>query len=204
MSIVEIKDLSFSYDRHKTLEDINLKIEERDFFAVIGPNGGGKSTLLKLILGIIPVQQGTIKTFGEIPTKNLAKIGYVPQNTDVNIDFPIKVIEVVLMGHIGTKRPLFGYAKDEIMCAMGALSQVGMDKFSEKKIYELLKLLNNTITIIVVSHDISIVLEYANKIVHINKKLTYHNLNKEEKKRLNQAGHFCEVELFNILKGDNK
>ncbi len=245
MSIVEIENLSFSYDRHKTLEDINLIIKERDFFAVIGPNGGGKSTLLKLILGIIPVQQGSIKTFGEIPKKNLAKIGYVPQNTDVNIDFPIKVIEVVLMGHIGTKRPLFGYAKEEIMCAIGALSQVGMEDFAQKKIgelsggqrqrvmiaralcahpkilildeptasidiegqkkiYELLKFLNNSITIIVVSHDISIVLEYANKIVHINKRLTYHHLNKEEKERLNQAGHFCEVELFNILKGDNR
>ncbi len=245
MNIVEIKDLSFSYGKQKILEDINLIIEERDFFAVIGPNGGGKSTLLKLILGIILVQKGVIKTFGEIPKKNLAKIGYVPQNTDVNIDFPIKVIEVVLMGHIGTKRPLFGYAKEEIMCAMGALAQVGMEDFAQKKIgelsggqrqrvmiaralcahpkilildeptasidiegqkkiYELLKFLNNSITIIVVSHDISIVLEYANKIVHINKRLTYHHLNKEEKERLNMAGHFCEVELFNILKGDHK
>jgi zinc transport system ATP-binding protein len=243
MSIVEIKGLSFSYDRQKILEDIDLKIEERDFFAVIGPNGGGKSTLLKLILGLIPFQKGSITTFNQPPKKNLAKIGYVPQNTNININFPIKVIEVVLMGHIGTKRPIFGYAKEEIMCAMGALSQVGMENFAQKKIgelsggqrqrvmiaralcahpqilildeptasidiegqkriYELLELLNNSITIIVVSHDISVVLEYANKIVHINKKLTYHHLNRRDKERINRAGHFCEVELFKILKGD--
>jgi len=236
MDIIQIKNLSFAYDKQKILEDINLDIEERDFLAIIGPNGGGKSTLLKLILGINPVQQGIIKTFGEKPKKNLSKIGYVPQNTNINTDFPIKVIEVVLMGHIGTKPPLFGYAKEEILCAMGALAQVGMEKFAQKKIgdlsggqrqrvmiaralcahpqilildeptssidvdgqkqiYELLELLNKSITIIVVSHDISIILEFANKVVHINRRLTQHLINKKEK-----SSHFCEVELFNMLK----
>ncbi|MCH9740742.1 MAG: ABC transporter ATP-binding protein [Epsilonproteobacteria bacterium] len=239
MSIIKIENLSFAYDRQKILEDINLSVEDKDFLAIIGPNGGGKSTLLKLILGINPVQKGSIETFGTKPQKNLSKIGYVPQNTNVNTDFPIKVIEVVMMGHIGTKRPLFGYAKEEIMCAMGALSQVGMEKFAnnkigdlsggqrqrvmiaralcahpqilildeptssidvdgQKQIYELLELLNKTITIIVVSHDISVILEFANKVVHINKRLTQHMITKKEK-----SSHFCEVELFNKLKGNS-
>jgi len=238
--VIEIKNLSFSYNRHKILEDINLKVYERDFFAVIGPNGGGKSTLLKLILGLIPIQQGSIKIFGESLEKNLDKIGYVPQNTNINIEFPIKVIEVVMMGHIGTKRPLFGYAKEEIACAMGALAQVGMQDFADKKIgelsggqrqrvmiaralcanpkilildeptasidiegqrriYKLLKELNRHITIIVVSHDISVILEYANKIVHINKRLIFHNLSSSDRDRLDRAGHFCEVELFRMF-----
>ena len=236
MPIIEIKNLSFAYEKQKILENISLTVDEKDFLAIIGPNGGGKSTLLKLILGINSVQQGSIKTFGERPQKNLSKIGYVPQNTNVNIDFPKKVIEVVLMGHIGTKQPLFGYAKEEIMCAMGALGQVGMEKFAQKKIgdlsggqrqrvmiaralcahpqilildeptssidvdgqkqiYELLEFLNRTITVIVVSHDISVILEFANKVVHINKRLTQHSFTKKEK-----SSHFCEVELFNILK----
>ena len=236
MPVVHIENLSFAYHKHNVLEDINLKIEDRDFLAIIGPNGGGKSTLLKLILGIEPIQRGSIETFGEKPTKNLSKIGYVPQDTNINTDFPIKVIEVVLMGHIGTKRPLFGYAKEEIMCAMGALAQVGMEKFAkhkigslsggqrqrvmiaralcahpqilildeptsnidadgQKQIYELLKLLNETITIIVVSHAISTVLGFASKVVHINKRMTSHILNKSE-----ESQHFCEVELFNALK----
>jgi zinc transport system ATP-binding protein len=236
MSIIKIKKLSFAYDEQKILEDISLDIEERDFLAIIGPNGGGKSTLLKLILGMNPIQEGSIKTFGENPTKNLSKIGYVPQNTNVNTDFPIKVIEVVMMGHIGTKRPLFGYAKEERMCAMGALGQVGMEEFYHKKIgdlsggqrqrvmiaralcahpkilildeptssidvdgqkqiYELLEYLNQTITIIVVSHDISVILEFANRVVHINKRLTQHSFTKKEK-----SSHFCEVELFDRLK----
>lgn len=238
MSVIEIKNLSFSYHKQKILENINLTVEEKDFLAIIGPNGGGKSTLLKLILGIIPIKDGSIHTFGELPKKNLSQIGYVPQNTNVNTDFPIKVIEVVLMGHIGTKRPLFGYAKEETLCAMGALAQVGIEKFAnekigslsggqrqrvmiaralcahpkilildeptssidvdgQKQIYELLKELNNYITIIVVSHDISVIMQYANTVVHVNKKLTYHDMSKEH---TNQSKHFCEVELFNKFK----
>jgi len=238
MSIIEIKNLSFSYHKQKVLENINLNIEEKDFLAIIGPNGGGKSTLLKLILGINSVKDGSIHTFGEIPQRNLSKIGYVPQNTNVNTDFPIKVIEVVLMGHIGTKRPLFGYAKEETLCAMGALAQVGMEKFAnekigslsggqrqrvmiaralcahpkilildeptssidvdgQKQIYELLKELNSYITIIVVSHDISVIMQYANTVVHINKKLTYHDISAQHFNTSPECKHFCEVEMFN-------
>ena len=241
MSVIEIKNLSFSYHKQKILENINLTVNEKDFLAIIGPNGGGKSTLLKLILGINTVKNGSIHTFGEVPKKNLSKIGYVPQNTNVNTDFPIKVIEVVLMGHIGTKQPLFGYAKEETMCAMGALSQVGMEKFAhvkigelsggqrqrvmiaralcahpqilildeptssididgQKQIYELLKELNSYITIIVVSHNVSVIMKYANTVVHINKKLTYHDMRGEQMNRPNKCKHFCEVELFNNFK----
>jgi len=213
VSVIDIKNLSFSYDRDVILENINLHVEELDFLAIIGPNGGGKSTLLKLILGMYKSKKGSIKVLGKVPEKNLSLIGYVPQNTNVNTDFPIKVIEVVLMGHVGTKNPLFGYGKDEIACAMGALAQVGMQDFSQskigslsggqrqrvmiaralcahpkilildeptssidikgqKEIYELLKLLNQSITIVVVSHDISVILEYANKAAHNNKTLS--------------------------------
>lgn len=241
MSIITIENLTFAYDKQRILDRINLCVEEKDFLAIIGPNGGGKSTLLKLILGIHPVQQGSIRTFGEKPSKNLSKIGYVPQNTNVNTDFPIKVIEVVLMGHIGTQRPLFGYAKEETMCAMGALAQVGMEAYAhakigdlsggqrqrvmiaralcahpqilildeptasidiegQRQIYELLQQLNEHITIIVVSHDISVILNYANKVVHINKKLTQHTLSHQEKNK----AHFCEVELFKSFKVGQK
>lgn len=240
MPILEIKNLSFSYDKQTILENINLKVEENDFLAIIGPNGGGKSTLLKLILGINMTKDGSILTFGELPTKNLAKVGYVPQNTNVNTDFPIKVIEVVLMGHIGTKRPLFGYANEEKLCAMGALAQVGMEKFAhekigslsggqrqrvmiaralcahpkilildeptasidvegQKQIYKLLESLNTYITIIVVSHDISVIMQYANKVVHINKTLSYHDVSGLKPKPNDPTQHFCEVELFNKL-----
>ncbi|BAF72019.1 metal ABC transporter ATP-binding protein [Sulfurovum sp. NBC37-1] len=246
MNVIEIRNLTFAYDKDIVLENVNLNVEEKDFLAIIGPNGGGKSTLLKLILGVNKVQKGSIKVFGEAPHKNLSSIGYVPQNTNINTDFPIKVIEVVLMGHVGEKRPLFGYGKDEIACAMGALSQVGMQHYAQnkigslsggqrqrvmiaralcahpkilildeptasidtkgqKEIYELLKLLNRDITIIVVSHDISVILEYANKAAHINRTLSFHDIS-DKKKTFHTHGdqdHFCEIELLQMLGADS-
>ena len=246
MPMIDIKNLSFAYDKEKVLEDINLTVEQKDFLAIIGPNGGGKSTLLKLILGINTTKQGSIKVLSKAPKKSLSQIGYVPQNTNVNTDFPIKVIEVVMMGHVDGKRPLFGYGKDEIACAMGALSQVGMADFAQTKIgslsggqrqrvmiaralcahpqilildeptssiditgqreiYELLKVLNEHITVIVVSHDISVILEYANKAAHINKTLSYHDISDKQSTFHTHGtdGHFCEIELLQMLGSEN-
>ena len=240
MSVLEIKNLSFLYDKQIVLEDINLSINERDFLAIIGPNGGGKSTLLKSILGINNIKKGSITILGQKVQKNISSIGYVPQNTNVNIDFPIKVIEVVMMGHVGHKRPLIGYKKEELACAIGALEQVGMQNFAnhkigqlsggqrqrvmiaralcahpkillldeptasidvdgQKQIYDLLKLLNKTITIVVVSHDISVILGYASKVAHINKKLTFHDISNKNENITTSESHFCEVEMLELL-----
>ena len=133
MEILNIKDLSYAYkENFKVLEDINLTINNDDFLAIIGPNGGGKSTLLKLILGLLKPQNGKI-------SKNIKNelIGYVPQNTNLNIDFPITALEVVLMGHIGNKKKLFGYSKEDISCAMHSLEKVGMSDFSNRRIGDL-------------------------------------------------------------------
>jgi len=242
MNVIEIRDLSFAYEKEPVLEHINLTVSEKDFLAIIGPNGGGKSTLLKLMLGINKAKEGSIKILGKAPVDSLRQIGYVPQNTNVNTDFPIKVIEVVLMGHVDGKRPLFGYGKDEIACAMGALEQVGMTDFAQTKIgslsggqrqrvmiaralcahpqilildeptssiditgqrdiYELLKVLNAHITVIVVSHDISVILEYANKAAHVNKTLSYHDISDKHSTFHTHGndGHFCEIELLQML-----
>ncbi|HIQ28372.1 MAG TPA: ABC transporter ATP-binding protein [Sulfurovum sp.] len=246
MSVVEITDLSFSYEKQTVLENINLKVEEKDFLAIIGPNGGGKSTLLKLILGMYTPQKGNITVLGKTPKHSLTQIGYVPQNTNVNTDFPIKVIEVVMMGHVEGKRPLFGYGKHEEVCALGALEKVGMDNYAhtkigslsggqrqrvmiaralcthpqilildeptssiditgQREIYELLKTLNEHITIIVVSHDISVILEYANKATHINKTLSYHDISDKTQTfhTHGKDGHFCEIELLQMLGAEN-
>lgn len=246
MSVIDISNLSFAYDKQTVLEDINLTVEKKDFLAIIGPNGGGKSTLLKLILGINPCKEGSIKVLGKSPKKSLNKIGYVPQNTNVNTDFPIKVIEVVMMGHVEGKRPLFGYGEHEKLCAMGALEQVGMADFAntkigslsggqrqrvmiaralcahpeilildeptssidvtgQREIYELLRTLNEHITVIVVSHDISVILEYANKAAHINKNLSYHDISDKHSTFHTHGNdeHFCEIELLQMLGSDN-
>jgi zinc transport system ATP-binding protein len=239
MSIIDIKNLSFSYNKELVLENINLHVEQKEFLAIIGPNGGGKSTLLKLMLGFLKPQKGSIKLFEDEPSKVLSQIGYVPQNTNINTNFPIKVIEVVMMGHVGSKRAIVGYKKEEILCARESLSRVGMLEFENKKIgslsggqrqrvmiaralcahpkmmfldeptssidvkgqreiYELLKELNKTMTIVVVSHDISVILEYASIVAHINKNLSYHDI-KGQKRFYTKDEHFCEVELLQML-----
>jgi len=248
-SLIKIENLSYSYDNQKVLENINLEVMERDFMAIIGPNGGGKSTLLKSILGINALQQGTIKIFDEPLSKNLHKIGYVPQNTNINTNFPIQAIEVVMMGHIHTlkeqhssRKPWhkylsIGYNEFERSCALASLRQVGMESFAyskigslsggqrqrvmiaralcahpaillldeptanidvegQKQIYDLLQKLNEFITIMVVSHDISVVLSYATKVAHINKILTFHELSNYTDVTRHPNGHFCEVEML--------
>ena len=133
---IEIKDLNFGYDKQLVLENINLTYDSKDFLAIIGPNGGGKSTLLKLMLGLISPQSGEIRLFGQKP-QNVSKfIGYVPQNFLSNQSFPMRVIEVVLMGLLDKK--MFGfYSKSERAQAKRALESVGMAGFSEQRIGEL-------------------------------------------------------------------
>ncbi|MEJ5167539.1 MAG: ABC transporter ATP-binding protein [Arcobacteraceae bacterium] len=127
-NIINITNLTFGYDKTTVLENINLNINDKDFLAIIGPNGGGKSTLFKLILGILNIQKG------EISHKyDLQEIGYVPQNTNLNLDFPITAIEVVLMGY-RNKISFMGYSKEQIEGANKALKLVGMDAFMDNKI----------------------------------------------------------------------
>ncbi len=233
MKLIQINNLSFSYDKNNVLENIDLTIEENDFLAIIGPNGGGKSTLLKIILGLLPSKKEKIKN-------SFNNIGYVPQNTNLNTDFPITALEVVLMGHIGNKKQLFGYSKEDKECAMNSLSQVGMEKFAHSKIgelsggqrqrvfiaralcanpdiilldeptasidvqgqqevYDLLKILNQRMTVVVVSHDISVLLNYAKSVAHVNKTLVFHTLDNVAKTIEPDDGHLCEVELLSAL-----
>ncbi len=235
MNLIQIENLSYSYLNTKALENVNLTIKSDDFLAIIGPNGGGKSTLLKLILELLPLQNGKF-------VKNIknSEVGYVPQNTNLNIDFPITALEVVLMGHIKRKKKLFGYAKEDISCAIHSLKQVGMDNFANKKIgdlsggqrqrvfiaralcsnpkilmldeptasidvkgqqdiYELLKELNKNIAIVVVSHDLSILLNYAKDVAHVNRTLVYHSLKDIKRDVTLNDDHLCEVELLSAL-----
>jgi len=87
-TVIDIEDLYFAYDRDIILENINLHVQALDFLAIIGPNGGGKSTLLRLMLGLLKPDSGTIRLFETSVEKGRDRIGYVPQNTNVNTDFP--------------------------------------------------------------------------------------------------------------------
>ena len=237
---IEVINLSFAYEKQKVLEGINFNIKKNEFTTFIGPNGGGKSTLLKLILGINNLQNGTINIFGQSHQSQIAKVGYVPQNTNINLSFPITVLEVVLMAQNKLSKRIFGYKKEEKERAMVVLAKVNMQDFIHKKIsnlsggqrqrvliaralfsnpdillldeptsnidiggseqvYKTLEELNKEITVVVVSHDISVILQYASKAIYINKTLTYHDLSnmKDEFKSMNS--NVCEIELLEML-----
>lgn len=239
-TVIEASNLSFSYQKQKVLEDVTFSLQEKEFLAIIGPNGGGKSTLLKLLLGINPLQKGQIKMLGDTYNKQTQYVGYVPQNTNINTTFPITVLEVVMMGQNHIKHRIFGYKKEEKQQAYEALDKVNMREFASKSIsdlsggqrqrvfiaralfsnpkillldeptssidtqgseqvYETLKALNQSITIVVVSHDISVVLQYATRAFYINKQLIDHDLNTIRRKFDSKHTHICEVELLEML-----
>jgi zinc transport system ATP-binding protein len=99
-SIVQIQNVWFAYNGKTVLQDVCLNIQQGDFIAMIGPNGGGKTTLLKLMLGLLRPDQGSIKVLGGQTEKASHHIGYVPQDVHINRSFPITAIDVVLMGKL--------------------------------------------------------------------------------------------------------
>lgn len=111
-SILEVAHVSFSYPGGggAVLEDVSLYVQRGEFLGIVGPNGGGKSTLLKLILGLLQPSSGSVSVAGHAPAQARRQIGYVPQTTTFLRDFPISVEEVVLLGRLGRTRLLGGYS----------------------------------------------------------------------------------------------
>ena len=135
-----MEDVDFSYNGQKVLSEINLTIREHDFMAVIGPNGGGKSTLLRLILGLIKPDKGKIRVLGERPGKLTQALGYVPQNVHINDHFPITALDVVLMGCLGTGARFGQSSRTRAACekdGVATLERLGMAEHARKRIGEL-------------------------------------------------------------------
>ena len=97
--------VSFSYDHENVLDEVSFCVAEGDFLGLIGPNGGGKTTLLRVILGVLKADSGSVELLGGNPKKTRVHAGYVPQETSSNKSFPISVQDAVLMG-LGPARGL--------------------------------------------------------------------------------------------------
>ncbi len=133
---LEVKDLTVRYGDILAVENVSFSLEKGKFYTIVGPNGGGKSTLVKTIVGVIDDYEGEIKIFGKERDEYLREkmIGYVPQMPS-RIEFPIRVLDVVLMGLFRERR--FRFRKEHIRRAMGALERVGMDGYASRLIHEL-------------------------------------------------------------------
>jgi len=129
---IQIKDLNFAYPNHPDLilEDVNITIKPKEFTCIVGPNGGGKTTLLKLLLGLLKPQSGTVSIFGESPKHVRKKIGYLSQHTALDPRFPLRVIDVVLMGRLGQTSPLGRYNKNDRDLALENLKRVKLEQYA--------------------------------------------------------------------------
>ncbi len=127
---VEIKNMSFAYQNRNVLKDVNLTVPRGDFATIVGPNGGGKTTLLKLLLGLLKPSTGSIQIFGTAPAKSRIKIGYMPQYSHLDMQFPVTVMDVALMGRLG-KGGWGRYSAKDTTCAATALEEVKMDTFKD-------------------------------------------------------------------------
>lgn len=129
--IVQIENVNFSYLNSPILWNVNFEIHPGEFVGIIGPNGGGKTTLLKLIMGFLRPNTGAIKVFGKSPKTAVQKLAYVPQSVRFDRQFPISVMEVVLSGRL-SRLPWYGiFSQADKMAAHQALEMVGLLNFQD-------------------------------------------------------------------------
>ena len=206
--LVSLHNVSVAYNGVPALHDVNLTVYQNDFVAIAGPNGGGKSSLVKAVIGIVPFS-GSIDFHGDIAPCN-GSIGYLPQINNFDTSFPISVEEVVISG-LQSKHKLFGrISKKDRSAALALLDKTNIKHLAHKQIsqlsggelqrvllcralisnpqllildepanfvddsfettlYNILGALNNSMTIIMVSHEIEAVSGLVNRIVHIDK-----------------------------------
>lgn len=233
---IDVNDVWFSYDKHPVLRGVNLCIEQKDFLAILGPNGSGKTTLLKMLLGVLKPERGTIHILGQEPRKMADRIGYVPQDTNVNKEFPISVRDVALMGRLGHAGRARHYSAEDRKIAQEVLERVKMweyrsrpigklsggqrqrvfiaralashpailfmdeptasvDKEFQTELYDFLKELNASLTVVVVSHDLSILSSYVKSVACLNQTLFFHDSAEITHEMIDKAYH-CPVDLI--------
>jgi len=134
---VLIKNLDFSYGSISVLEQANLSIGSGEFVSIVGPNGGGKTTLLKILLGLLEPQSGSVSVFGKPPIAGRKQIGYLPQHANLDSKFPVTVMDVVLMGRLGKTRIMGFYTKSDRLAAAEMLARVGLEQLQDRPLSSL-------------------------------------------------------------------
>ncbi len=132
---IVLKNLNFSYNTQPILEQVSLTVKRGEFASIVGPNGGGKTTLIKLILGLLQPGSGTIHVLGQSPEKARTDMGYMPQYAHLDMNFPASVMDVVLMGRL--RKWLFKYGSADRKLALEALDRVDLTGFHNRGYHEL-------------------------------------------------------------------
>lgn len=123
---MELEGVCFSYEKAEVLKDVSFSLKQGEFLGIIGPNGGGKTTLVKLMLGLLRPDRGTIRILGLEPNAASRRVGYVPQSMDLSRAFPISVLDVALMGRLSRAGIGRRYTHEDKDKVRQALEKVGM------------------------------------------------------------------------------
>lgn len=219
---IRFDKVDFYYGNVSVLEDVSFVIEKKEFAAIIGPNGGGKTTMLRLMLGLLLPRNGSVRVFGLKPEAARKKIGYMPQHPRLDYEFPVTVKDVVLLARLGNGFRLGAFGKQDRRAAGRALDLVGLsgldnrsfadlssgqrqrvliaralasepelllldeptanlDPSVQDELYELLHVLNERLTVVIVSHDVTFVSKYVQKAVCVNRRAVLHPVSAVEK-----------------------
>ncbi|WP_236587004.1 metal ABC transporter ATP-binding protein [Nitratiruptor sp. YY09-18] len=131
---IDIRNLWFRYDKEYVLEDITAQIFDKEYIAIIGPNGGGKTTFLRLLAGLLQPTKGSITIYGKSPQEAQKFIGYLPQNVNFNLDMPLQAKDIILQGRLNPKKFRFNqkdYKKLEEIAAKLAIEEILERKISD-------------------------------------------------------------------------
>jgi zinc transport system ATP-binding protein len=235
-AVIELEDVWAGYESDRVLEAVNFRMVAGDYVGLIGPNGGGKTTLVKVILGLIKPERGSVRVMGVSPEKGRQFIGYVPQIQQDDKAFPIKVWDVVSMGRLKpdllhnlslkdadkkiverslrqmdildlAKRSineLSGGQRQRVTIARALATEPkillldeptsSVDSRSSSQLYDLLADLNQSISILLISHDLTAISTYVKTIGCVNRRLVY-NGQKEITAEMLSSAYECPVDL---------
>ena len=235
--VIELEGVEVSYGGRRVLRDVNLTVRSRDYLGIIGPNGGGKSTLLKVIVGLKKPDAGRVRVLGRSPAAASSALGYVPQEATNDLRFPATVWDVVLMGR-AVKRGLFKrYTRDDEQRAEAALKRVhlldlkarqigalsggqrqrvyiaralagdpellildeptaALDSTVGKSLYGLLDELNHDITIVMVTHDMSVISRSVTSVACLSGTIFSHEDGKHVDPETLEKVYGCPIDLI--------
>lgn len=210
-----LEDVTYGYGGVSALEGVTLRVPRGEFLAVLGPNGGGKSTLLRLLLGLLEPSAGGLRVLGESPVRAASRVGYMPQFTSSGRAFPISVLQTVLLGRLTGHSYWPGWPRRDKEAALGCLARVGVEDLAGKalselsggqrqrvfiaralacepelllldeptasvdpegraSLQELLGELAKNLTVVLVSHDISVISRHVTCVACVNRTVHFH------------------------------
>jgi len=139
--VVELQNITFRYPGSEAtppvLEDVSLTVEVDDYLGLVGPNGGGKTTLLKIMLGLLKPDRGKVTIFGHPPAEVRHRIGYVPQHAEVDTSIPATVLDIVLTGRLGRTSWGMRFGREHVGICLHSLAQTGVENLARHSLGEL-------------------------------------------------------------------